>query len=81
MGVGDDVFFDREFRASGSILLDDSRIGGQLVCSGARLEAGSIFNRGYSLSAERIAVRGSVYFDRKFAAAGPVSLSCPKDLQ
>jgi hypothetical protein len=76
ISVGDDAFFDQEFTASGSILLDDSRIDGQLVCSGAHLDrAERDFKDGYSLSAKRVAVGGSVYLDAGFSAAGPVSLS------
>ena len=75
MSIGDDVYFDQEFTASGSILLDDSRIDGQLVCSSAQLkQAERAFDDRYSLSAKRIAVGGSVYLDQKFTASGSILL-------
>jgi hypothetical protein len=70
--VGGDVLLDRGFTAAGAVRLPGADIGGQLVCSGARLRGRD--ENGNALYGERMKVGGGVFLDEGFTAAGAVCL-------
>jgi len=73
MSVGDDVLFDEGFLAEGALRLNEARIAGRLVCSGARL-AGTD-DGGRSLSAANLTVQSDVFFGAGFMADGSLYLN------
>jgi hypothetical protein len=66
------VFLDVEFTAAGAVSLVGAEITTQLSCSGARLTGSNKY--GMALSASEMTTGGSVYLDKKFTAAGAISL-------
>jgi hypothetical protein len=58
------------FSAEGKVVMDDAKIGGQLICTG-----GSFVNAGgIAITADRTSVGGSVHFKEGFTAKGEVRM-------
>jgi hypothetical protein len=68
--VGDSVYLERGFSASGAVKFSRASIAGSFHCRGARLGNG----KGAALTAERMSVTGGVLLDEGFTANGAVSL-------
>jgi hypothetical protein len=64
----------RNLKAHGDLYLDGADIGGSLSLSGARL-AGADYDDPVNVLADRITVRGSVFFLDKFESTGLISFS------
>jgi hypothetical protein len=61
----------KNVRVRGGVNLSGATIGGSLECSGGKFHAGSA---GEALNAEQTEIRGGVFLDQRFFAAGFVSL-------
>jgi len=72
-GAGDGPDRTDRFLSSGTIRLNNARIAGQLMCSGAKL-AGD----GRALVLDGAEIQGSVYLDKGLDAAGAISLAGSK---
>jgi hypothetical protein len=68
--VGDSVYLEQGFSASGAVKFSRASIAGSFHCRGARLGNG----KGAALTAERMSVTGGVLLDEGFTANGAVSL-------
>jgi hypothetical protein len=71
--VGGDAHFDEEFTATGAVRLGGAVIGGDLLCSGARLTGRD--KDGYALYVQGIKVGGDTRLDGGFTASGAVWLA------
>lgn len=74
--VGDAVFLDSGFTATGTVCLPGAHITGQLSCRGATLNASG--NDTDTLIADRITVGGDVFLETGFTSTGAVRLSGAK---
>jgi len=70
--VGGDLFLNQEFTAAGALSLIGADIGGNLECSGARLNRAN--DDRYALVADVLKVGDDVNLDSGFTAAGALSL-------
>lgn len=78
--VGQDVYLDKEFHATGEVRLVGAKIGGQLSCRGARFENPPTKEapEACALNACGLELGGDVYLDNKFHATGVVRLLAAK---
>ena len=68
------VFLRNGFSAKGSIVLNGTKIGGQLTCTGGKIEV----TDGDALNAQRAQITGGVFLCDKFSAKGGVTLASAK---
>ena len=64
------VFLRHDFSAQGAIRLLGAQIGGDLDCTGAKLEV----EKGYALSADGAVIKGDVFLGDGFSAQGAIRL-------